>query len=66
MKYRTVGGYEIHLPTSGGKAGADLNKTSALQVRKDSCIVKQFKFAVGGDGFRKALEKAMVFCNAGG
>lgn len=37
-------GYEIHIPTSGGKAGKGFNKTSSLQVRKNSCIVKTFRF----------------------
>lgn len=44
MKLYDYSGYELHRPTSGGKAGKGYNKTSTIQVRKGDCIVKQFKF----------------------
>ncbi len=44
MKTLEYKGHELHRPTSGGKAGKGFNKTSTVQVRKDGCIVKQFRY----------------------
>ena len=44
MKIAALNGYEVHLPTSGGKAGKGKAKSGSIQVRRDSCIVKQFRF----------------------
>lgn len=46
MKIATLGDFEIHLPTSGGKAGSGRNKTSSFQVRRAGVIVKQFRFSL--------------------
>lgn len=39
---------------SGGKAGKGRNKTSTVQVRCDSCVVKQFRYVVGDPASTKA------------
>lgn len=53
------GGVEIHIPTSGGKAGKGYNKTSTIQVWQGSQIVKQIRFTVLDEASRKrAYEKA--------
>lgn len=57
MKIANLQHYEIHLPTSGGKAGRGYAKTSTLQVRFDSCIVKQFRFVIGDARSRKLATK---------
>lgn len=56
------GGYSIHLPTTGGKAGKGHNKTSTLQLRRDNgdtfIIVGQARFEVADpESRRKALSK---------
>jgi hypothetical protein len=62
MKIADIGPYEVHLPTSGGKAGKGLNRTSTLQVRRDGSILKQFRFAVADFESRKiAVQKAKDF-----
>lgn len=53
MKLIEFGPYEIHLPTSGGKAGAGKNATSALQVRLGGVILKAFRFAIADTESRK-------------
>lgn len=59
MKLATYKGFEIHLPTSGGKAGFGLNKTGSIQVRRDGFIVKQFRFdARNALSRRDAMKKA--------
>lgn len=54
MKIETLNGYELHLPTSGGRAGHGHNQTTSLQVRKDGMIVKQFRFDIHTPGAAKA------------
>jgi len=46
MKVTDYKGYEVYMPTSGGKAGKGCNKTSTLQLRKNNCIVAQARFTV--------------------
>jgi hypothetical protein len=46
MLFTTVNGCELHIPTSGGKAGKGHNKTGSVQVRKGGQILKQFRFRV--------------------
>lgn len=59
MLLATINGYEIHVPSSGGKAGKGRNKTSTIQVRKDNLIVKQFRFVVGNvESKKKAITAA--------
>lgn len=59
MKITDHLGYEIHLPTSGGKAGTGYNVTTNIQVRHESAIVKQFKFrTANADARKQALHKA--------
>lgn len=63
MKIHDIGPFEIHLPTSGGKAGTGHNKTSTLQIRRDSRIVKQIRFVVDDPESRSlAVRKAKEFC----
>jgi hypothetical protein len=53
---------ELHLPTTGGKAGRGQNKTSTFQLRRGSQIVKQFRFTVGDAASRRvAYEKIKHF-----
>ena len=64
MKIADYKGYEIHLPTSGGKAGKGCAHTSTIQVRKDNIIQKQVRFIVAdSEGRRAAIHKARVFCD---
>lgn len=58
MKIGEYRGYEFHLPTSGGKAGKGHAKTSNIQVRKDSCILRQFRFRVDDPADRKRAADA--------
>lgn len=59
MKLTDYKGFEVHLPTSGGKAGTGFNKTSTIQVRKNSMIVKQFRFYMAdNESQRNALRNA--------
>lgn len=52
-------GYELHVPTSGGKAGKGLNRTSALQVRLGNQIVHQVRFRTASPEARaEAVQKA--------
>jgi hypothetical protein len=63
MKLADFQGYEIHLPTSGGKAGTGHNLTSTIQVRKENMVVKQIRFIVSDSESRKAaIAKAKAFC----
>lgn len=56
---RAYKGYELHQPESGGKAGYGKNVTSAIQVRKDNCIVKRFRYRISDKGnFKLALRCA--------
>lgn len=52
------GGYSIHLPESGGKAGKGHNKTSTIQLRKESgggyLIVASKRFTMDDPESRKA------------
>ena len=62
MRIDMVNGYGLYVPTSGGKAGTGLNKTSSLQVRAGGCIVKQFRFTVLSPASRaKAVSKAREY-----
>lgn len=54
MKIADYEGYEIYLPTSGGKAGKGKAKTCSLQVRKNNLIVKQFRFNLADKQDRSA------------
>jgi hypothetical protein len=55
-------GYTVHLPTSGGKAGKGRNKTSAIQVRKDGCVVRQFRFNTDDRAsYRLAMQRANAY-----
>ncbi len=57
-----LNGFELYYPLSGGKAGAGLNKTTALQVRRGGVIVKQFRYNTGSDEARLvAIRKAKQF-----
>jgi hypothetical protein len=42
-------GYVLCVPTSGGKAGRNNNKTSSLQIRNGNMIVKRIRFKIGTD-----------------
>jgi hypothetical protein len=65
MKLCDKGGYEIHVPTSGGKAGTGHNLTSTIQVRHDGLIVKQIRFSMTAESSRrKAVQKAKDWINA--
>lgn len=60
-------GFEIFGPTSGGKAGKGLARTSSMQVRRDGAIVKQFRFKCDDEDSRKAaLRKAGAFMRSNG
>ena len=64
MKVCDYKGYEIHLPTSGGKAGWGRNVTSTIQVRNGTSIVKQFRFTVADDlSVAKAKTSARLWIN---
>jgi hypothetical protein len=63
MKIATVCGYELHKPTSGGKAGKGRNKTSTIQVRSGTQILAQFRFSTASIfSQREALAKARQWC----
>jgi len=65
MKIKSIGVYEIHQPTSGGKAGRNLNSTSSIQVREGGVIKKQFRFLVDSNESRsRAINKAKAFIMA--
>ena len=62
MRIATINGFEIHLPTSGGKAGKGHAKTSTIQIRKDNVIVKQFRFVIADlDSKNKAIGAAKKY-----
>jgi hypothetical protein len=55
-------GYALHVPTSGGKAGKNCNKTSTVQLRLEDCVKKQFRFTVNDkESFKKAVAKAKKY-----
>lgn len=58
MKLCELNGFEVHLPESGGKAGKGHNKTSTIQLRRDGCIVKQFRFVVDSQTSRVSAMRA--------
>lgn len=59
---RNYYGHEIHQPTSGGKAGKGCARTSTLQVRQDSQVLKSFRYTCDRpETRRKALSKAKQF-----
>lgn len=58
MKITDFQGYEIHLPSSGGKAGKGKNVMSSIQARKNNQILKQFRFTVSSpESQRPAMRK---------
>lgn len=62
MKVADCGPYEIHLPTSGGKAGKGRALTCSLQVRRGGVVIKQFRFSVDDPQSRTAAtQKAKDF-----
>lgn len=64
MKISDYKGYEIHLPTSGGKAGKGCAVTSNVQLRQGNCIVKQFQFVVANPESQKlAAQKARAWAD---
>lgn len=53
-------GWEIHLPTSGGKAGKGRARTSTYQVRRNNIIQAQYRFDIADRQSRdRALMKAV-------
>lgn len=60
MHVGTIGPFEFHLPMSGGKAGHGRNRTSTIQVRRNGCVVKQFRFNVS-DGTHAVVLKAKAW-----
>jgi hypothetical protein len=60
-----LNGYTIKLANqTGGKAGKGHNKTSTVQVIKDGCLVKQFRYTVDNPAsFMEASRKAIEFAN---
>lgn len=65
MRLLEINGYEIHLPTSGGKAGKGCAVTSSIQVRADGCIKKniRFKLTDNGESRASAIQKARTYIN---
>ncbi len=62
MKLLDLGPYEIHLPTSGGKAGVGKNTTSSIQVRSGGVILAAFRFVMADPmSGKKAAAKAREF-----
>jgi hypothetical protein len=62
MKIAEMGKYEIHAPTSGGKAGKGNNRTSTVQVRLGNQLKKQIRYTVGKPKARElAIDKARSF-----
>lgn len=60
-------GFELFVPTSGGKAGKGLAKTGSVQVRRMGVIVKQFRFRCDDEGGRKgAVQKAAAYVRSCG
>lgn len=69
MKTGSYGGYEIHTPTSGGKAGKGHNKTTSLQIRRPlpgggSLLLKAFRFQTAFiHSRREASSKVVAWIN---
>ena len=62
MKLADFLSYEIHLPTSGGKAGSGRAATSNFQIRKGNQVLKQFRFTVASETSRRAaMQKAKAW-----
>lgn len=58
-----ISDFRIYVTTSGGKAGKGLNKTASVQVRRDDCVMKSFRFVLAQEGsFKKAFAKAREYC----
>lgn len=65
MKLNDYKGYEIHVPTSGGKAGKGHNLTSTIQIRLDSMIKKQIRFDLASmDSRARAIDSAKRWITA--
>lgn len=70
MKLADYKGYQIHIPTSGGKAGKGCNVTSTIQVFGPShngsrWMEKAFRFTVASAESRQAaMHKARLFIDA--
>lgn len=59
MKLCDYQGYEIHIPTSGGKAGTGKNETSTIQIRLGNCIAKAIRFSmINPEQRSRAIQKA--------
>lgn len=55
-----VNGCTLRVPTSGGKAGKNRNRTGTVQVLSGGCLVKQYRFVVADKASRdKAWNKAV-------
>lgn len=62
MLIGAIGEYELHVPTSGGKAGKGQNLASTIQVRFAGSIKKQIRFILTDSESRKqAIAKARQF-----
>jgi hypothetical protein len=65
MKVTDYKGYEVHIPSSGGKAGKGCNLTSSIQMRKGGRIAKQFRFSMTDAEARSAtIAKARKWADA--
>lgn len=59
MKICDHNGYEMLLPTSGGKAGKGNQVTSSIQVRSGNAIKANFRFRLDNPASRsRAIQKA--------
>jgi hypothetical protein len=62
VKIAEANGLEVHLPTTGGKAGRGNARTGSIQVRDSNMIVKQFRFLWADAASRaKAIDGARAF-----
>lgn len=62
MKIADILGYQLHIPTTGGKAGAGRNVTSSVQVRLENIILKNIRFKTTDFKSRSnAIQKARDF-----
>lgn len=70
MKIADYKGYEIHFPTSGGKAGKGHQKTSTIQVMEPNrfsgghMLKIAFRFTMADANSRQsAIKRAKEFCD---
>lgn len=65
MKIGEAFGYEVIIPTTGGKAGKGLAITGTVQLRHSCRIIKQFRFTWADKESRiSAMRKAKAFAKA--